>query len=135
MLGGFIWDWVDQSRMLSLDNLPKAYVVTDKKDGVTGSASISSVNENPESGALTSKSANGYALFESDKYNEALSGSGKSFTVEVICKPASDGSDKVLMAKGDHQFALKTNSNKQLEFFAYYNNIKVQSRSTAMESF
>lgn len=122
MLGGFIWDWVDQSRMLSLDNLPKAYVVTDKKDGVTGSASISSVNENPESGALTSKSANGYALFESDKYNEALSGSGKSFTVEVICKPASDGSDKVLMAKGDHQFALKTNSSKQLEFFAYYNN-------------
>ena len=99
MLGGFIWDWVDQSRMLSLDNLPKAYVVTDKKDGVTGSASISSVNENPESGALTSKSANGYALFESDKYNEALSGSGKSFTVEVICKPASDGSDKVLMQK------------------------------------
>lgn len=122
MLGGFIWDWVDQSRILSLDNLPKAYVVTDKKDGVTGSASISSVNENPESGALTSKSANGYALFESDKYNEALSGSGKSFTVEVICKPASDGADKVLIAKGDHQFALKTNSNKQLEFFAYYNN-------------
>ena len=122
MLGGFIWDWVDQSRMLSLDNLPKAYVVTDKKDGVTGSASISSVNENPESGALTSKSANGYALFESDKYNEALSGSGKSFTVEVICKPASDGADKVLIAKGDHQFALKTNSSKQLEFFAYYNN-------------
>lgn len=122
MLGGFIWDWVDQSRMLSLDNLPKAYVVTDKKDGVTGSASISSVNENPESGALTSKSANGYALFESDKYNEALSGNGKSFTVEVICKPASDGADKVLIAKGDHQFALKTNSSKQLEFFAYYNN-------------
>ena len=122
MLGGFIWDWVDQSRMLSLDNLPQSYVVTEKKDGVVGSASISSVNENPDSGALTSKSANGYALFESDKYNEALSGSGKSFTVEVICKPASDGADKVLIAKGDHQFALKTNSSKQLEFFAYYNN-------------
>lgn len=122
MLGGFIWDWVDQSRMLSLDNLPQSYVVTEKKDGVVGSASISSVNENPDSGALTGKSANGYALFESDKYNEALSGSGKSFTVEVICKPASDGVDKVLIAKGDHQFALKTNSSKQLEFFAYYNN-------------
>lgn len=122
MLGGFIWDWVDQSRILSLDNLPQSYVVTEKKDGVVGSASISSVNENPDSGALTGKSANGYALFESDKYNEALSGSGKSFTVEVICKPASDGADKVLIAKGDHQFALKTNSSKQLEFFAYYNN-------------
>lgn len=122
MLGGFIWDWVDQSRILSLDNLPQSYVVTEKKDGVVGSASISSVDENPDSGALTGKSANGYALFESDKYNEALSGSGKSFTVEVICKPESDGSDKVLMAKGDYQFALKTNSSKQLEFFAYYNN-------------
>lgn len=122
MLGGFIWDWVDQSRILSLDNLPQSYVVTEKKDGVVGSASISSVDENPDSGALTGKSANGYALFESDKYNEALSGSGKSFTVEVICKPESDGADKVLIAKGDHQFALKTNSSKQLEFFAYYNN-------------
>lgn len=122
MLGGFIWDWVDQSRILSLDNLPQSYVVTEKKDGVVGSASISSVDENPDSGALTGKSANGYALFESDKYNEALSGSGKSFTVEVICKPASDGADKVLIAKGDYQFALKTNSSKQLEFFAYYNN-------------
>lgn len=122
MLGGFIWDWVDQSRILSLDNLPQSYVVTEKKDGVVGSASINSVNENPDSEALTGKSANGYALFESDKYNEALSGSGKSFTVEVICKPASDGADKVLMAKGDQQFALKTNSSKQLEFFAYYNN-------------
>lgn len=122
MLGGFIWDWVDQSRILSLDNLPQSYVVTEKKDGVVGSASINSVNENPDSTALTSKSANGYALFDSDKYNEALSGSGKSFTVEVICKPASDGSDKVLMAKGDYQFALKTNSDKNLEFFAYYNN-------------
>lgn len=105
MLGGFIWDWVDQSRILSLDNLPQSYIVTEKKDGVVGSASINSVNENPDSEALTSKSANGYALFESDKYNEALSGSGKSFTVEVICKPASDGADKVLMAKGDQQFA------------------------------
>lgn len=122
MLGGFIWDWVDQSRILSLDNLPQSYVVTEKKDGVVGSASISSVDENPDSGALTGKSANGYALFENDKYNEALSGSGKSFTVEVICKPASDGADKVLIAKGDYQFALKTNSSKQLEFFAYYNN-------------
>ena len=100
MLGGFIWDWVDQSRILSLDNLPQSYVVTEKKDGVVGSASISSVDENPDSGALT----------------------GKSFTVEVICKPASDGADKVLIAKGDYQFALKTNSSKQLEFFAYYNN-------------
>ena len=30
MLGAFVWDWVDQSRAISLDNLPKNYSITDK---------------------------------------------------------------------------------------------------------
>lgn len=122
MLGAFVWDWVDQSRLLSLDTLPASYVVMEKKNNVKGSASITSVNDNPEDGALTGKSAVGYALFEDDSYNQALSGTGKAFTVEVICKPTTTRADQVLIAKGDRQFALKTNGNSQLEFFAYYNN-------------
>ena len=122
MLGAFVWDWVDQSRLLSLDTLPASYVVTEKKNNVKGSASITKVNNSPESGALTGKSAVGYALFEDDSYNQALSGTGKAFTVEVICKPTTTRADQVLIAKGDRQFALKTNSTSQLEFFAYYNN-------------
>jgi len=122
MLGGFIWDWVDQSRLLSLDTLPPVYGVTEKSKNVKGTASITSMNEKPESGALTNKSAVGYALFEDDSYNQALSGTGKQFTVEVICKPTTTRGDQVLIAKGDRQFALKTNGSGQLEFFAYYNN-------------
>ena len=119
MIGAFVWDWVDQSRLLSLDTLPKSYTITEKKANVTGEASITSLNESPESASLASKSAVGYALFESDAYNQSLSGSGKAFTVEVICKPTSTRADQVLIAKGDKQFALKTNSSGQLEFFAY----------------
>lgn len=119
MLGGFIWDWVDQSRLLSLDTLPATYMLTDKSKGVKGSASITAINNKPEEGALASKSAAGYTLFQDDSYNEALAGDGKQFTVEVICKPTSTRSDQVLIAKGDKQFALKTNSRSELEFFGY----------------
>lgn len=123
MLGGFIWDWVDQARIISLDELPQSYQLTEKSSAaVTGSAKLNSEpNEVTDDKALTSKSIDGYALFDSDAYNQELSGSGKAFTVEVICKPASTAADKVLAAKGDQQFALKTNSSRQLEFFAYTN--------------
>ena len=122
MLGGFIWDWVDQSRLLSLDTLPQSYVLTERAGGVTGQASISGQSENPDNGGLTTKSVDGYVLFDDgDSYNTALTGSNQEFTVEIICKPTSDSSDKVLFSKGDQSFALKTNNSKQLEFFAYNN--------------
>ena len=121
MLGGFIWDWVDQPRLLSFDSLPQKYVLTDKANGVKGKAAFTSINENPDSGALTSQSVQGYATYENDIYNNALAGPGKKFTLEVICKPNSKASDQVMMGKGDKQFALKTNGSSQLEFFAYTN--------------
>ncbi|MEY8391219.1 glycoside hydrolase family 2 TIM barrel-domain containing protein [Lachnospiraceae bacterium 45-W7] len=119
MLGGFIWDWVDQSRLLSLESLPEIYAITDLADNVKGNVKVNEVNGNPGAGALTSKSVNGYATFEDTKYNQALSGSGKAFTLEVICKPASSAGNQVMMGKGDTQFALKTNGDGKLEFFAY----------------
>lgn len=122
MMGGFIWDWVDQSRMLSLDSLPDSYTMAEKAANVTGNVSVNSIDDNPDAAALTGKSLKGYATFNSKAYNEALSGSGKAFTVEVICKPETLGTDQVLLSKGDYQFALKTNSSRKLEFFAYYNN-------------
>ena len=41
-------DWVDQSRLLSLDTLPQSYVLTERAGGVTGQASISGQSENPD---------------------------------------------------------------------------------------
>lgn len=114
MLGGFIWDWVDQSRLLSLDTFPKVYVVNDKSRNVKGSTSITSINDAPESEALTGQSVSGYALFKDDAYNQKLSGTGKQFTVEVICKPTTNRTGQVLLSKGNQQCALKTNSSGQL---------------------
>ena len=122
MLGGFIWDWVDQSRLLSLDTLPQSYVLTERANGVTGQASITSENNAPDNGGLTTKGVDGYVLFDDgDSYNAALTGSDQAFTVEIICKPTSDAGDKVLFSKGDTSFALKTDGSKRLEFFAYNN--------------
>ncbi len=116
MLGGFIWDWVDQARLLNLDTLPEHYVFTERK-GVTGKAVVSAWTA-AEKGALSSKSADAYALFNCDSYNTSFGGSDKTFTFEVICKPRSTN-EMVLMAKGDKQVALKTDGSKRLEFFVF----------------
>ncbi|HHW01081.1 MAG TPA: DUF4981 domain-containing protein [Clostridiaceae bacterium] len=113
MLGAFVWDWVDQARRVPFGKsytLPGGTVVAQK------------VNTSPGAGALTSKSiVNGYAGFtdSNGEHNAALSGTGKSFTVEVICKPTDNKANQVMAAKGDLQFALKTNNNNQVEFFIY----------------
>lgn len=116
MIGGFIWDWVDQSRLLPL---PQSYSLTDRSSGVEGTARVKESYDLTDEKALSSQSVKGYALFQDDSYNQALSGSGKAFTVEVICKPTTTRGDQVLLAKGDLQFALKTNGDGKLEFFAY----------------
>lgn len=118
MLGGFIWDWVDQSRLLKL---PESYVLTEESYGVEGTANIEEIHTVTDRKALTDRSITGYALFQNEQYNTALSGENKAFTVEVICKPTSGRGDQVLISKGDRQFALKTDSNNHLEFFVYDN--------------
>ena len=55
---------------------------------------------------------------DNEKYNAALSGTGKEFTFEVMVKPASTSQNSVLLSKGDTQVALKTQSSGSgLEFF------------------
>ena len=123
MLGGFIWDWCDQSRAVSLGGSGKGYRMTDSAgNGMSLSGESSDFRTNAGDGSMNGgKAFSGYAVLDgASKYNQALSGSGKSFTAEVICKPASTASNSVLMSKGDHQFALKTKSSGSgLEFFVY----------------
>ena len=116
MLGGFIWDWVDQSRLLPI---PQSYSLTDRSGGVEGTVRVKDSYDVTDAKALSEQSIKGYGLFQDDSYNRALSGSGKAFTVEVICKPKTTRGDQVLLAKGDKQFALKTNNDGKLEFFVY----------------
>lgn len=123
MLGGFIWDWVDQSRAVDLTNLGSTYGVTDRT-GVNGQAVGDESNWKTDAGEGSlngGTSFSGYTLMDNDsKYNSVLSGSGKSFTFETIVKPASTAQNSVLIAKSDTQVALKTKSNGSgLEFFVY----------------
>ena len=110
MLGGFIWDWADQSRATSLDTIPAPATITDT-NGKTGKC-YGSVN-----GGILS----GYTVMDADSaYQAALSGTGKAFTFEAKVKPASTVSNSVLLSKGDKQVALKTKSTGSgLEFFVY----------------
>ncbi|MBQ3940644.1 MAG: DUF4981 domain-containing protein [Oscillospiraceae bacterium] len=123
MLGGFIWDWCDQSRAVSLGGSGKGYRMTDSAgNGMSLTGESTDFRTNAGDGSMNGgKAFSGYAVLDgASKYNSALSGSGKSFTAEVICKPASTDSNSVLMSKGDHQFALKTRSSGSgLEFFIY----------------
>lgn len=123
MLGGFIWDWADQSRAVSLDTVPSGYRVTDSL-GTSGKAygNSSSWISDAGSGSLNGgKAFSGYTVMENNAaYSSALSGTGKAFTFEAIVKPSSAAQNSVLISKGDTQVALKTRSNGSgLEFFVY----------------
>ena len=123
MLGGFIWDWVDQARAVDLEELGVTYSIIDKT-GAAGEliGEESDWNKDAGEGSLNGgTSFSGYTLFSDAKYNAALSGSGKSFTYEVIVKPASTSQNSVFIAKGDTQAVLKTKSSGSgIEFFVYY---------------
>lgn len=120
-MGGFIWDFVDQARAVELEEVES---ITDKT-GVKGTAAQSGDiwKENAGAGSLNG----GYSTtagfnFQASKYNQYLSGTGKSFTVEVITKPTTKDANQVFLTKGDNQFALKTQPNGGgLEFFVYNN--------------
>ena len=122
MLGGFIWDWVDQGRKLKIGTREggDVYAHNDAK-GNAAVASYDQLNKNAGEGSLTGTSVlNGRDIFTDAKgtINDALSGSGKTFTLEVICKPATLDGTQVLIAKGDKQVCIQT-KNGNLEFFIY----------------
>jgi Beta-galactosidase/beta-glucuronidase len=123
MLGGFIWDWVEQSRAISFDTLPDQYNITEKsKNAAKVTMYGASGTTDATADSLTGKSFSGYSLLPSDKndiYNKAMCTNG-AFTFEVMVKPASKSLNSVFIAKGDTQAALKTcSSGEGIEFFVY----------------
>lgn len=120
-MGGFIWDWVDQSRRISFeDEFGAVYNVSDlssnKKTGTLNANEIKDVNAEE---ALSAKSVDGYTTMDDSAfYNQYLSGTDKQFTMEVTVKPNSTATNQIFIAKGDTQVAFKTTTNA-IEFFVY----------------
>lgn len=123
MIGAFVWDWVDQSRLATL---PQQYKIMDKSSNkvigtVYGDGTVSEADE----ASITGKAYDGYTIMnptDSNLYNSELSGDNASFTFEAIVKPASESMNSVLLSKGDNQVALKTQSSGNgLEFFVVSN--------------
>ena len=126
MMGGFIWDWVDQSRAVSLGTLggsSAVYEITDRSAEIPGTVfgNDSDWDHSAGEGSLNGGHAfKGYTVMEHSAKYSALSGTGKSFTFEAIVKPASTATNNVLISFGDTQAALKTQSSGSgLEFFVY----------------
>ena len=138
MLGGFIWDWVDQGRKLKIGTREGGNVYAHKDaKGNAAVASYDQLNESAGDDSLTGTSVlNGRDIFtDADgKINNALSGSGKKFTLEVVCKPTTLEGTQVLIAKGDRQVCMQTKkytgSDPVLEFFIYDPNNQEQAWRT-----
>ncbi len=123
MLGGFVWDWVDQSRAVEIKKDSTYYEMTDDK-GNTGKCVGSSADfiKNAGDGTLNGGSAfKGYTVLDDNSsFGSALSGTGKSFTFEAVLNPESTAQNNVFISKGDRQAALKTKSSGSgIEFFIY----------------
>ena len=123
MNGAFVWDWVDQSRAVSL---PKQFKITDKSNlAAIGVSHGNGVKLDASEGSITGKSYDGYTVMGSDNnslYNSKLSGDNATFTFEAIVKPNAKASHSVMLSKGDNQVALKTDQTGNfIEFFIVNN--------------
>lgn len=115
MLGGFVWDWVDQSVATEIPSDPVISTVISDQSGNnfvgTIDGSIVSDSGSPNGKALAGNSRLMANLNSSDSYaklNSALSGNN-DFTIETWIKPGNDmGNFPTIFAKGDYQVAART---------------------------
>ena len=124
MMGGFIWDWADQARIAEI-NQEYSYTYEKYSEGSKFGVeadlnSLTSLNfYNDDDSVPIGTSIKGQLYFDNANYNTYLSGTGKSFTFETVVKPTERKANLTLLAKGDAQVALKTDSQGRLEFWVY----------------
>lgn len=121
MMGGFIWDWVDQSRRISFEKeFGAVYSINDlSSNAKTGTLNANEIKDSNGEGSLSVKTVNGYTTMDDSAfYNQYLAGTDKQFTMEVTVKPNSTATNQIFIAKGDNQVAFKTTTDA-IEFFVY----------------
>lgn len=115
MLGGCIWDWVDQARRLPLSSVGNQYSKTFKKGG---KAQIITTNSGTEAVPVAANLKNSYVKFEDEngEINEAITGLEKTFTFDISIKPDRMDINQMLMGNGHGKVALQTNVYGDIEF-------------------
>ncbi|SDF92956.1 beta-galactosidase [Thermoanaerobacter thermohydrosulfuricus] len=118
--GGFIWDFVDQALLWPVPLVKK---VSDSSANQFVAEVTGSVYDTGD--AVYGKALQGSALLPQD---EKLNFKDKQpFTLEAWVYPTSTTAHQVIIAKGDTQYALKTDgSGGRLEFFIYDGNVEGQ---------
>ncbi len=121
MMGGFIWDWVDQSRYLSLDTVSEKYTLTEKKGNVAEKIKVWDYRETDVNEAYTTNSLYGSMQFKNDQFIDVLNKSNQ-FTISYVFKYESDKNIRLdyqtfyTLGKGTSTVSLGINWEFHLEF-------------------
>ena len=123
ILGAFIWDWVDQSIATEIPGAATKTVTADQgRLSLVGTLEGSVISDSTAPGG---KVLSGNSLLteklnpaSGDRLNEALSGSS-SFTLEAFVKQQSTKAFNTILAKGDHQVAVRSAYENSLTFYVY----------------
>lgn len=111
IMGGFIWDWADQSIATPL---PVPSRVTGGEGGKEFTSTLTGVLSDD---ATYGKVLNGYTIFNNDQnpniegVNTALSGRNP-FTIELQVKGIAESGQCDIISKGDHQVCIRTDGHK-----------------------
>ena len=120
-MGGFLWDWVDQSIALEI---PNSYTKLEADKSTNDFAAKLKGNVIADTGSVTGGSLTGQATIDADintniaNLNSKLYGN-QPFTIEMTVKQNGlSGRFNPLVTKGDSQFVFRTTDNKDFNFFA-----------------
>ncbi|MCL2013820.1 MAG: InlB B-repeat-containing protein, partial [Oscillospiraceae bacterium] len=131
IMGGFIWDWVDQGlatpfETATIDEVTADLSPNDFKMNLFGS--VIETGSSPWSKAMTGHSLFPTHVTKNNAINNLFSGNNP-FTVEMRVRPMSSSSWQYLFSKGDHQIAFR-NNNGILQFIAYSNGSWIENNFT-----
>lgn len=108
--GGSIWDWVDQGIRRIGDPVYRISDHSSRANDATGYGQFFP--------GFTSQALDGYAVVQDDASLDL----GTALTIEAWVNPKATSTHGPIVAKGDHQYALKVaDGGQELEFFIYDN--------------
>lgn len=124
ILGGFIWDWVDQSIATEFPGgTEQSTILADQGSGKFTGTLEGKIIDDPSS--PNGKALDGNSLLSAEtapeasaRINAAFSG-GNPFTMEAWVFQKEAGTYNTIMAKGDYQAAVRTMGTENIVFYVY----------------